>query len=115
MTKRELIGYCLTFPSTFEDYPFGETAAVMRHSGNKKMFALIDIRSGRLYINLKCDPFKADFLRSIFEDVAPGWHMNKTHWNTVYVDGDVPEQELYDMIAHSYDLIKPKAGKGQGR
>ena len=111
MTKRELIDYCLTYPSAFEDYPFGDVAAVIRHSGNKKTFALIGYRNDRLYINLKCEPMKADFLRNAFEGVTPGWHMNKTHWNTVHLDRDVPEQELYDMIGHSYDLTKPKAGR----
>ena len=108
MTKRDIIEYCLTYPAAYEDYPFDETAAVMRHGGNKKMFALIDVRHGKLYINLKCDPTEAVFLRGIYESVTPGWHMNKEHWNTVYIDGDVPEQALYDMIEHSYDLIKPK-------
>lgn len=111
MNKRELIDYCLTFPAAFEDYPFDETAAVIKNSANKKMFALIDIMNGQLYINLKCEPLKADFLRIVYKSVVPGWHMNKTHWNTVYVDGDVPVQELYDMIQHSYDLIKPNVRK----
>lgn len=108
MTKRELIDYCLTYLGTLEDYPFGEGAAVMRHSSNKKMFALISYKDEKLYINLKCEPYKADFLRQVYKSVTPGWHMNKTHWNTVYIDGDVPQSELYDMISHSYDLIKPK-------
>jgi len=108
MTKRELINLCLTLPFVYEDYPFDEVAAVMRHSGNKKMFALIAHRHGRLYINLKCDPLEADFLRKAFADVEPGWHMNKTHWNTVYVDGDVSREELQRMIKHSYDLTAPK-------
>jgi carbonic anhydrase len=94
-----------------EDYPFDETAAVIKHSGNKKMFALIAHMDGRLYINLKCEPFKADFLRSVFQSVVSGWHMNKTHWNTVYIDGDVPQEEVFEMIQHSYDLVKPKAKK----
>ena len=111
MTKRELIDYCLTYPASYEDYPFDETTALVRHSGNKKMFALISHMDDRLYINLKCDPVQADLLRSIFESVTPGWHMNKEHWNTVYIDGDVPEHELFEMISHSYDLIKPKARK----
>ena len=109
MTKRELIDYCLTLPAVYEDYPFDEVAAVMRHKVNKKMFALIAHMNGRLYINLKCEPMRADFLRSVFESVIPGWHMNKVHWNTVFIDGDVPEDDLYGMIEHSYDLIKPKA------
>jgi len=111
MTKRELIDYCLTYPAAFEDYPFDGEAAVMKHSGNKKMFALINHKDNRLYINLKCEPMKADFLRGVYKCVTPGWHMNKTHWNTVYIDGDVPEHELYEMIRHSFDLIKPKRQK----
>ena len=111
MIKRELIDYCLTYPSSYEDYPFDDTAAVMRHNVNKKMFALIAERHGKLYINLKCDPVRADNLRIIFDSVTGGWHMNKDHWNTIYIDGDVPEDELYEMIEHSYDLIKPKVKK----
>ena len=108
MTKRELIDYCLTLPAAIETYPFDETTAVIKHGGNKKMFALVDIMDGKVYINLKCEPMKADFLRNAYKSVTPGWHMNKVHWNTVYPDGDVPLDELYDMIQHSYDLIKPK-------
>lgn len=108
MTKRELIDYCLTFPASFEDYPFDETTAVIKHSGNKKMFALVDYHHGELIIILKCDPVKADFLRQVYKSVTPGYHMNKTHWNTVNIDGDVPIAELYDMIQDSYNLVKPR-------
>jgi len=108
MTKRALIDYCLTYPAAFEDYPFDDHTALIKHRGNGKMFALVDYLNERLRLNLKCDPIKADFLRSIFTDVTPGWHMNKKHWNTVYIGGDVPMEEVYDMIKHSYDLIKPK-------
>ena len=113
MTKRELIDHCLAFPSVYEDYPFDETTALVRHLGNKKMFALVDYLHGRLHVTLKCEPVRADFLRSVFECVTPGYHMNKEHWNTVYIGGDVPEQELYEMITHSYDLTKPKIKKGR--
>ena len=114
MTKRELIDYCLTLPVVYEDYPFDGQAAhsddgtwtVMRHMGNKKSFAHIYERNDKLCINLKCDPFRADFLRSIYADLVPGWHMNKTHWKTVYFVGDVPIDELYEFINHSYDLTK---------
>ena len=112
MTKRELIDYCLTYPSTYEDYPFDETTALIRHMGNKKMFALVDYLHGRLHITLKCDPFKADFLRQAYKNVTPGYHMNKEHWNTVYMDTDeIPEDILHDMIEHSFDLTKPKLKK----
>ena len=116
MNHQELIDLCLTFPGAYEDYPFDDITdpgkwAVMRHCGNRKSFALIYERGGRLCVNLKCDPFEADLLRSAFRDVTPGFHMNKTHWNTVYINGDVPEEELQRMIEHSYDLIKPKADR----
>lgn len=111
MTKQEIIEYCLTMPGAYEDYPFDEIWPVMRHGSNKKSFAFIYERHDRLCINLKCDPERADFLRQIYRDVEPGYHMNKTHWNTVSAGGDVPEQELHKMIQHSYDLIKPKTRK----
>lgn len=73
------------------------------------MFAAIDeVRLGKPYISLKCEPMKADFLRSVYQSVEPAWHFNKTHWNGIIVDGDVPEAELYEMIQHSFDLTKPK-------
>ena len=113
MTRQELIGLCLTFPGAYEDYPFddlttGNPWTVMRHRGNKKGFAHVYEREGRLCVNLKCDPLEADLLRSVFRDITPAYHMNKTHWNTVRIGGDVPEDELRRMIGNSYDLIKPK-------
>ena len=109
MTKQELIDYCLAYPAVYEDYPFDDTTTLIRHRGNKKMFALVDYLHGRLQITLKCDPFRADFLRQIHKNIIPGYHMNKAHWNTVYMDeGDISFDELSDMIQHSYDLTKPK-------
>jgi len=113
MTRQDVIDFCLTFPQAYEDYPFAEFVgdrswAVMRHQSNKKSFAFIFEHKRRLCVNLKCEPLEADALRGVFKDVAPGYHMNKTHWNSVYVGGDVPDEVLCDMIAASYDLIKPK-------
>ena len=114
MTRQEIIEYCLTLPGTFEDYPFDNLSkspvswTVMRLKVNKKSFALIYERNGRLCVNLKCDPMEADFLRGVYQDVFPAYHMNKTHWNTVAIGGDVPDQELTNMILGSYDLVKPK-------
>ena len=112
-TRQKLIDYCLSFPLAYEDYPFDDFAgdgawAVMRHQTNKKIFAAIYVRNEKLCINLKCDPMRAENLRMIFKDVTGGWHMNKEHWNTVYIGGDVSDEELFEMIEHSYDLIKPK-------
>ena len=117
MKRQELIDYCLTFPATYEDYPFDSITdtgkwTVMRHMSNKKSFALIYERHGRLCVNLKCDPFEADFLRRTYDDVAPGYHMNKTHWNTVTLGCDVPDDKLKSMIEQSYGLIRPKTRKG---
>jgi len=113
MTRQELIDFCLAFPGAYEDYPFDNIAdagawTVMRHRANKKSFALIYERNKKLCINLKCDPFEADILRQAFKDVIPAYHMNKVHWNTVLMGGDVSASELKYMIEQSYGLIKPK-------
>ena len=113
MTRQELIDFCLSFPATYEDYPFDGVAdenatAVIRHRGNKKSFALIMRHNGKLCLNLKCDPFEADILRQSFKDVIPGWHMNKQHWNTVVMGGDVPDELIKRMAENSYDRVKPK-------
>ena len=116
MTRQDLIDFCLTFPNTYEDYPYDKisqpgSVAVMRHSANKKSFATVYEPKDRLCVTLKCDPFEADFLRQTYRDVeAP----KSPAWNYVYPGGDVPEEELRRMIRNSYDLIKPKQ-KGQGK
>lgn len=115
-TRQEIIAYCLTMPAAYEDYPFDEVmdenaCTVMRHRQNKKSFAMIMRHGDDLYLNLKCDPFEADFLRQAFKSVIPGYHMNKNHWNTVIMGGDVPEDEIKRMIESSYNLIKPKVRK----
>lgn len=113
MTKRELIEYCLTLPGAYEDYPFdelpGDKATVtLRHMGNRKIFALILEHNGQLYLNLKCSPLEADLLRQLYRGVIPGYHMNKTHWNTLVMDSDVPEEEIKRQIGSSYDLVRKK-------
>lgn len=112
-SRKQIIEYCLTLPQTYEDYPFDEVAddnatTVMRHGSNKKSFALIMRHKDELYLNLKCEPMEADFLRQLYQGVIPGYHMNKTHWNTVIVGLDVPDVEIKRQIEMSYDLIKPK-------
>ena len=113
MTRQELIDYCLTFAASYEDYPFDDFTdagawTAMRHRTNTKTFAFIYERHGKLCVNLKCDPFEADFLRQSYSDVIPAYHMNKTHWNTVILGGDLPGDTLKGMIVRSYNLIKPK-------
>ncbi|AKG37199.1 MmcQ/YjbR family DNA-binding protein [Paenibacillus durus] len=111
MTIEEITEHCLSYPSSYEDHPFGDGWTAMRHQGNKKIFALIYNHDGRLCVNLKCPPDHADFLRKAFEEVKPGYHMNKEHWNTVILDGDLPEDEIHDMVHHSFELTKPKRSK----
>jgi predicted DNA-binding protein (MmcQ/YjbR family) len=113
MTYRELIDLCLEMPQSYEDYPFGDDNnwCVVRHTLNRKCFVHIHERDGKLYANLKCDPLESDFLRQTFADISPAYHMNKTHWNGVFVNGDVPIEELKRLIENSYDLVRPKVRK----
>ena len=110
LTHSELIDYCrLSFEEISADCPFkdGENI-VLRHKENGKWFALLFARNKRAYVNLKCDPQKADFRRSVYAGVQPGWHMNKRHWNTVDLQSDIPDRELYEMLADSYTLTACK-------
>lgn len=108
MTERkEAVAYCLTFRDAYEDYPFHDTNwCVVRHRSNKKVFAWIFDRDGHVWINLKCDPEWRDFWRETFDSILPAYHLNKKHWNSVILDGSIPEKEIRRMIAESYDLTK---------
>ncbi len=114
MLRQELINYCLTYPDSYEDYPFDDDSGsaqawtVMRHRANRKSFAFIFERGGLLCVNLKCEPMQADFLRSVYPGVTPAHHMNKVHWNSVILDGSIPEKEVFAWIGQSYELIKPR-------
>ena len=108
MNKEQVKTYCLSLENSYLDTPFDFKTEVIRHRGNNKMFVLFCSPDERPSINLKCDPLEAQFLRSVYEEVIPGYHMNKTHWNTVYLDGDIPEEEVKSMIKSSYTLTKPK-------
>lgn len=95
--------YCLSKPAVTEDTPFGPEHLVFKISG--KMFALLTLEEVPPTANLKCDPDLALELRDRFEQVQPGYHMNKKHWNTVEIAAGIPEMELRKMIDHSYDLV----------
>lgn len=101
--------YLLSRPEAVEDFPFGPNAAVFKIKD--KMFALLSARKGVPSINLKCDPEGAQALRDIFPGVLPGYHMNKKHWNTVLLDGSVPNYEIERMIDRSYGLVVKGLGK----
>jgi len=95
--------YLLSRPEAVEDFPFGPDVAVFKVKG--KMFALLSTRAGVGSVNLKCDPDEAQALRDIFTGVLPGYHMNKKHWNTVLLDGSVPDHEIERMMDRSYGLV----------
>jgi predicted DNA-binding protein (MmcQ/YjbR family) len=97
--------YCISKKGATESFPFGEETLVFKTGG--KIFALVNL-DGDLSINLKCDPAFAIELRERYSSVTPGYHMNKKHWNTIYLDGTIPDKEVFSWIDHSYELISGK-------
>jgi len=97
--------YCISKKGATESFPFGEDTLVFKTK--EKIFALVNL-DGDLSINLKCDPALAIELRERYSSVTPGYHMNKKHWNTVMLNGSVPDKEVFSWIDHSYDLITGK-------
>jgi predicted DNA-binding protein (MmcQ/YjbR family) len=107
MTHKEIEEMVTSQPGVVLDYPFGETTAVYKIGSTEgKMFALIAEGSKPVRLSLKCDPQLAEILREKYETVVPGYHLNKKHWNTILCTGQVPEDELRDLIRHSYELAK---------
>ena len=108
--------YCLTKHGASEETPFGPDVLVFKVSG--KMFALAALDEMPTTVNLKCDPDWALDLRDRYEQVTPGYHMNKKHWNTVEIDTGIPDTDLRRMIDHSYELVVkslPKAAQANQR
>lgn len=94
--------YCLAKPGVREELPFGPDTLVFKVMG--KMFALTGIDNFE-FINLKCDPERTSELRSEYDSIKPGYHMNKALWNSVYMDGTIPDNLTKELIDHSYELI----------
>ena len=97
--------YCISKNNATEGLPFGDDTLVFKTGG--KIFALVNLE-GDLSINLKCDPVLALELRERYTAVTPGYHMNKKHWNTVFLDGSIPDSMVLSWIDHSYDLVSKK-------
>ncbi|MBE9510402.1 MAG: MmcQ/YjbR family DNA-binding protein, partial [Bacteroidetes bacterium] len=102
--------YCLAKPGVTEGFPFDETTLVFKVM--EKMFALTNL-DGDLSVNLKCDPEKAVSLREEYPAIKPGYHMNKKHWNTIDMDGSVPDKLVFQLTDHSYELIVKKMSKSK--
>ena len=112
--RDRVIAGCSAKPGSVEDYPFGDEVAVFKVVG--KMFALVTLGPAPCSVSLKCDPDLAAGLRRRYAAVTAGSHLDKRHWNTVTLDGSVPEDELLDLIDHSYELVVaglPRAERGK--
>ncbi|WP_316820221.1 MmcQ/YjbR family DNA-binding protein [Pedobacter gandavensis] len=102
MNIEELRDYCLLKPGSVEGFPFGEDILVFKIG--EKVFLLCSLLNANRF-NAKCDPERAIEWREQYEEVVPGYHMNKKHWNTIYMDGRLTRQQLHELIDHSYDLV----------
>lgn len=108
MTHKEVEEYILSMPNAKLEYPFGEEAAVYKVANppaGGKMFAIIAENSEPVRLSLKCDPNLARHMRGKYESVMPGYHLNKKHWNTIVLSGQLSWEEVQALIRHSYDLV----------
>jgi len=106
MNYEDLQLYCTAKPGVTEEFPFDEVTLVFKVMG--KMFALTGLDAEEARVNLKCDPEKALELRDEYVDIIEGWHMSKKHWNTVYMERELPDSLIRELIDHSYDLVVSK-------
>jgi predicted DNA-binding protein (MmcQ/YjbR family) len=106
MNFEEIRDYCISKPGATEGFPFNDTALVFKVGG--KMFALLDLSADKRGISLKCDPGLAIELREQYPEVTPAYHFNKKHWNTVMIDGSIPDREIFEWIDHSFNLVRNK-------
>lgn len=103
MDRTAIEDYIKTMPGATLDYPFGKDVSV--YKVEDKMFALIQENKTPLQLSLKCDPGLALLLREKYDEIMPGYHLNKKHWNTLILAGQVPLDEVQDLIRHSYMLV----------
>ena len=109
--RDRVIAACQAESGAVEDYPFGDEVAVFKVVG--RMFALVPLGQAPGSISLKCDPDRAIGLRARYPGITPGYHLSKRHWNTVTLDGSVPDEEVLELIDHSYDLVVAQLTKAQ--
>ena len=103
MDSSELRSWCLRQPGAIEDFPFGPETSVFKVAG--KMFALSMLERTPLEVSVKCEPELAVGLRESYPAIRPGYHLNKRHWNTLTLDGSLPDQLVRELIEDSYDLV----------
>ena len=106
LTRKEILSYGLSFPNTYQEAPFHDPNwQLVRVEGSKKAFLWTYERDGCLNLNVKVDPRWRDFWRDTYDAVVPAYHQNKEHWNTIILDGSIPDEDVKRMIAESYDLV----------
>lgn len=105
-TRKEALEYGLSFSDTYKDTPFHDANwQLVRYRGNKKAFLWTYEKDGYVNLNVKVDPERAYLWRDMYKSVLPGYHQNKDHWNTIVLDGSIPEKDIKTMIEESYDLV----------
>lgn len=111
-TRKEALEYGLSFPDTYIDTPFHDANwQLVRYRGNKKAFLWTYEKDGNVNLNVKVDPERAYLWRDMYKSVLPGYHQNKDHWNTIILDGSIPEKDIKTMIEESYDLVSDSPTK----
>lgn len=112
ITREEALAFGLSFPDTYQEAPFHDNNwQLVRVRGSKKAFLWTYERGGYLNLNVKVDPEWRDFWRKTFASVIPGYHQNKEHWNTIIIDGSIPDEDVRRMIAESYDQVTDSPSK----
>jgi predicted DNA-binding protein (MmcQ/YjbR family) len=109
--RDQVMAACAAKPGSVEYYPFGDGVAVYKVAG--KMFALVPVDEEPASVSLKCDPDFAESLRERYAGITPGYHLNKRHWNTVTLDGSVPDDEVQELLDQSYDLVVARLTRAQ--
>ncbi|MCR5013114.1 MAG: methylated-DNA--[protein]-cysteine S-methyltransferase [Lachnospiraceae bacterium] len=111
-TRKQALEYGLSFPDTYQNAPFhDDNWQLVRYKGNKKAFLWTYERDGFINLNVKVDPEQAFFWRKIYKSVIPGYHQNKDYWNTIILDGSIPDRDIKIMIGESYDLVSDSPSK----
>ncbi|KFF60340.1 hypothetical protein JF66_05210 [Cryobacterium sp. MLB-32] len=116
MTPDALVDLCLSLPQAVETFPFGEETSVFKTSGNGKIFALSALAGEPFSVSLKCDPEESRALREEFPQITPGYHLNKTHWITIVLDGSparVPDELVEQLVRDSHALVRPKVPRAK--
>jgi predicted DNA-binding protein (MmcQ/YjbR family) len=108
--RERLHAICGSHAGASETYPFGPRTAVYKVGG--KMFALVPLDPEPPTVSLKCDPEWSEVLRNAYDAVRPGYHLNKRHWNSIVLDGTIGDDEIAELVAHSYELVAPTRRAG---